>query len=192
MLSESALIGEVKKRNKRAMEELHGRYAGVLLGICMRYCGSLADAEDVLHDAFLRILAGIDTFTERQNCSFEGWLKKVTVNTALNYLRKKSRMNFLIDLDESLENLSDNDQGTVSVFDVAGNLTIDQILQMVCELPVGYRTVFNMYVFEDFSHKEIALELNCSESTSKTQLFKARAILQRKIMEAIGKEAIEI
>jgi len=63
---------------------------------------------------------------------------------------------------------------------------------MVCELPVGYRTVFNMYVFEDFSHKEIAFELNCSESTSKTQLFKARAILQRKIMETIGKEAIEL
>jgi RNA polymerase sigma-70 factor, ECF subfamily len=192
MLSESALIRGIKKRNKSAMEELHGRYAGVLLGICMRYCGNLADAEDVLHDAFLRILAGIDNFTERKNSSFEGWLKKVTVNTALNHLREKSRMNFMIDLVESLENLSDNDQAAASVFDIACNLTIDQILQMVCELPVGYRTVFNMYVFEDFSHKEIAVELNCSESTSKTQLFKARAILQRKIMKTIGKEVIEL
>ena len=87
MFSESSLISEVKKRNRKALEELHNRYAPALFGLSVRYCGNRTDAEDVLHEAFIKILSGIDSFVERPGSSFEGWLKRITVNTALNFIR---------------------------------------------------------------------------------------------------------
>jgi len=191
MFSETALIREVKKRNRKALEELHSRYAPSLLGLSMRYCGNRTDAEDVLHDAFLKILTHIDTFTERQGSSFEGWLKRITVNTALNYIRGKAKTNLLVGLYPLLEELQEEAPDEDPLVKLGEYLTKDLILQMVCELPLGYRTVFNMYVFEEFSHKEIASELNCTENTSKSQLFKARSILRKKILEKVNKQMIE-
>jgi RNA polymerase sigma-70 factor (ECF subfamily) len=191
MLSEKALIQEVKKRNRKALEELHNRYAPVLLGLSLRYCGNRSDAEDVLHDAFIKILSGIKSFDERPNSSFEGWLKRITVNTALNFIRHKTKTNFLVGINPSLEDMQEEQTADDPFLKMGEFLTKDIILQMICELPDGYRTVFNMYVFEEFSHKEIASELNCTENTSKSQLFKARSILKRKILEKVDRLMIE-
>jgi len=190
MFSESALLREVKKKNRQALEQLHDRYAPVLLGLSLRYCGNLADAEDVLQDSFIKILAGIDSFTERPDSSFEGWMKRITVNTALNFLRDRSKINKWVELDPSQEQLSFQEEEEVSLAGFAGLLEKNEILQMICDLPYGYRTVFNMYVFEEYSHKEIAELLNCSESTSKSQLFKARAILRKKVTEVLDRQII--
>jgi len=190
MFSEKALIKEVKKRNRKALEELHNRYAPVLLGLSMRYCGNHADAEDVLHDAFIKILSGINSFDERPNSSFEGWLKRITVNTALNFIRHKTKTIFLVGINPSIEDMQEEQTADDPFMKMGEFLTKDIILQMVCELPDGYRTVFNMYVFEEFSHKEIASELNCTESTSKSQLFKARSMLRKKILEKVEKQMI--
>ena len=191
MLSEKALIQEVKKRNRKALEELHNRYAPVLMGLSLRYCGNRSDAEDVLHDAFIKILSGINSFDERPNSSFEGWLKRITVNTALNFIRSKTKTNLLVSVNLMVEDLQEEQTADDSFLKMGEFLTKDIILQMIYELPDGYRTVFNMYVFEEFSHKEIALELNCTENTSKSQLFKARSILKRKILEKVDKQMIE-
>ena len=191
MLSEKALIQEVKKRNRKALEELHNRYAPVLMGLSLRYCGNRTDAEDVLHDAFIKILSGINSFDERPNSSFEGWLKRITVNTALNFIRSKTKINLLVSVNPMVEDLQEEQTAEDSFLKMGEFLTKDIILQMICELPDGYRTVFNMYVFEEFSHKEIASELNCTENTSKSQLFKARSILKRKILEKVDKQMIE-
>lgn len=191
MLSEKALIQEVKKRNRKALEELHNRYAPVLMGLSLRYCANRSDAEDVLHDAFIKILSRINSFDERPNSSFEGWLKRITVNTALNFIRSKTKTNLLVSVNPMLEDLQEEQTADDSFLKMGEFLTKDIILQMICELPDGYRTVFNMYVFEEFSHKEIALELNCTENTSKSQLFKARSILKRKILEKVDKQMIE-
>jgi RNA polymerase sigma-70 factor, ECF subfamily len=191
MLSEKALIQEVKKRNRKALEELHNRYAPVLMGLSLRYCGNRSDAEDVLHDAFIKILSGITSFDERPNSSFEGWLKRITVNTALNFIRSKTKINLLVSVNPMVEDLQEEQTADDSFLKMGEFLTKDIILQMICELPDGYRTVFNMYVFEEFSHKEIASELNCTENTSKSQLFKARSILKRKILEKVDKQMIE-
>ncbi len=191
MLSEKALIQEVKKRNRKALEELHNRYAPVLMGLSLRYCGNRSDAEDVLHDAFIKILSGINSFDERPNSSFEGWLKRITVNTALNFIRSKTKTNLLVSVNPMVEDLQEEQTADDSFMKMGEFLTKDIILQMICELPDGYRTVFNMYVFEEFSHKEIASELNCTENTSKSQLFKARSILKRKILEKVDKQMIE-
>lgn len=189
MLSESALIKGVQKRNREALEELHDRYAPALLGLCMRYCGNRTDAEDVLHDAFIKILMSVGKFMERPNSSFEGWLKRIAVNTALNFLRDKTKMSRVVELEPVQEWIPEEEEET-SLAAFAGRLEKDEIMAMICELPHGYRTVFNMYVFEDFSHKEIAEALNCSENTSKTQLFKARAMLQKKITEVLSKQSV--
>jgi RNA polymerase sigma-70 factor, ECF subfamily len=191
MLSETVLIREIKKRDRRALEQLHDQFAPVLLGICLRYCGNRADAEDILHDAFIKILSNIDSFNERPNSSFEGWMKRITVNTALNFLREKSKMNKWVELDPVQEWLTDEQEEELSLAGFAGLLGKEEILQMICELPHGYRTVFNMYIFEEYSHKEIAGLLNCNESTSKSQLFKARAILKKKIMDVLSKQEIK-
>lgn len=191
MLSEKALIQEVKKRNRKALEELHNRYAPVLMGLSLRYCANRSDAEDVLHDAFIKILSGINSFDERPNSSFEGWLKRITVNTALNFIRSKTKTNILVSVNPMVEDLQEEQTADDSFLKMGEFLTKDIILQMICELPDGYRTVFNMFVFEEFSHKEIASELNCTENTSKSQLFKARSILKRKILEKVDKQMIE-
>lgn len=191
MFSEKALIKEIKKRNRKALEELHIRYAPVLMGLSMRYCGNRSDAEDVLHDAFIKILSGINSFDERPNSSFEGWLKRITVNTALNFIRSKTKTNFLVAINPMLEDLQEEQIADDSFMKMGELLTKENILQMICELPDGYRTVFNLYVFEEFSHKEIAAEMNCTENTSKSQLFKARSILRKKILEKVEKQMIE-
>lgn len=188
MFSETALIRELKKKNRRAHEELHDRYAPILLGLSLRYCGNRADAEDILHDSFIKILSKIDSFIEKPGSSFEGWMKRITVNTALNFLRDKAKMNKWVDIDPLQDQLTNEEEEEVSLAGFAGMLEKNDILQLICELPHGYRTVFNMYVFEDYSHKEIAEIMNCNESTSKTQLFKARAILRKKITELLSKQ----
>jgi len=103
MFSETNLIKEIKNRNRQALEELHDRYAPVLLGLCIRYCGNRADAEDVMHDAFIKILTHIELFMERPNSSFEGWLKRIAINTALNFIRERSKTNRIIDLESQVD-----------------------------------------------------------------------------------------
>jgi RNA polymerase sigma-70 factor (ECF subfamily) len=190
MLTDKALIQGVKNKDRNALLEFHERYAPVLLGICMRYCGIRADAEDTLHDSFIKILSKIETFLERPEGSFEGWLKRITVNTALNFLRDKEKNQRWLDNEHSLDTLQEQDDESDSLVDCASQLKKEDILRMVCDLPAGYRAVFNMYVFEEYSHREIADALGCSESTSKTQLFKARILLRKKLNEIVSKTTI--
>lgn len=189
MLTDSALIKEVKKRNRKALGELHDRFAPVLLGLSMRYCGNRADAEDVLHDAFIKILGGIDNFIEKPESSFEGWMKRITINTALNFLRARSRMSFA-DLDPIAEEAGEGEEEEISFASLSDVIGKKEILGMLCELPHGYRTVFNLYVFEQYSHKEIAEVMNCTENTSKSQLSKARAALRTKISKVLEGKSI--
>ena len=190
MYSETLLIKQIRKGNRKALEELHDRYAPVLLSLSLRYCGNRPDAEDVLHDAFIKILSGIDSFVERPGASFEGWLKRITVNTALNFLREKSKNRRWV-VQDPPEDIPEEDSGTDSLNELGGLMREDEILQMVLELPEGYRAVFNMYVFEDYSHKEISGVLGCSENTSKSQLFKARAMLRQKVLQKVSKQMIQ-
>jgi RNA polymerase sigma-70 factor, ECF subfamily len=192
MSLESSLIKEVISNKKEAKEALYDRYAPLLLGICIRYCGNRHDAEDVLHDAFIKILSGIHRFIEKPNSSFEGWLRRIAVNTALNFIRERSKKKKIIEENPFSDNLPYEDDETDDSFaEMISLLGKDEIMQMICELPAGYRTVFNLYVFEDYSHKEITGVLNCTENTSKSQLFKARGILKKRILELTNKQLIQ-
>ncbi|NCA74921.1 MAG: RNA polymerase sigma factor [Alphaproteobacteria bacterium] len=178
---EADLINKVIAREPDAVEALYDHYAPALLSVGLRYCGNLADAEDILHDSFLKIISNLGNFRQRKNGSLAAWMKRIMVNTALNFLRDRKKTNHFSGLETIEAVIGEEVTDSYETDDQYRNLTQDQIMKIICELPLGYRTVFNLYVMEEFSHKEIAGMLQCSENTSKSQLSKARAMLRKKI-----------
>jgi len=171
---------------------LYDRFAPTLLGLCKRYCGNTEDAEDVLHDGFIKIIQNLGKFKPRSNGSFESWMKRIMVNTSLNHLRKKVKEKNFIDFDSLHEAINPEEQEEDNHFfsEITGKVTRDDLMAMICALPPGYRTVFNLYVFESYSHKEIAELLGFSENTSKSQLSKARSFLRRQLTQILVNKKI--
>jgi len=163
------LITNCQKKNIKAQEQLYKRYASTLFSVCLKYSPNYADAEDTLQDAFMIIF---DKVTQYKNKgSFEGWLKRVTINTALQRYRKQTVLDIINE-----ENIRDVD---VEVDEES--IPLDFLLRIIQELPDRYRLVFNLYVLDGYSHKEIAKMLEISEGTSKSNLARARNILKDKI-----------
>lgn len=170
------LLEGCKKGDRKAQENLYKMLAGRMMGICMRYSKDRLEAEDILQMGFVKVFQKISEF--RGEGSFEGWIKRIMVNTAIESYRKNIRNLAIVDIDE----VYDVPQST---FDMSG-LELKDLLKLVQELSNGYRLVFNMYVIEGFSHKEIANQLGISEGASKSQLSRARAILKEKIIKMEG------
>ncbi len=147
-------------------------YAGKMMGVCLRYAGNHHDAEDILQEAFIKIFAHIHQF--KFEGSFEGWLRRITVNTALKALQKK-KLHFA----EINDNTTAGAQVETNAY---AALHAEQLLKMLNNLPEGYRIVFNLYVIEGYDHEEIAHLLNIQTSTSRSQLVKARKMLQQQII----------
>ena len=170
------------------IKSLYEKHAPSLLSLCLRYCGNIEDAEDILHDGFIKIIRNLHTFRPRKNGSFTGWMKRIMVNTSLNYLRDRAKENKFADIDPIIDRMIIQDEEeSLSMIDPE-KLSQEMLMKMVCELPAGYRAVFNMYVFEEYSHREIARIMNFSESTSKSQLSKARAVLRKKLDQMMVKQ----
>ena len=142
--------------------------------LCIRYVGERDTAEDILQDGFVTLFSRLDSF--KGHGSFEGWARKIFVNTALMYLRKKDALKMSDEI-ETARNLS------TDITSQMQNIGYKELMGLITSLPPGFRTVFNMYVIEGYSHKEIADMLNITETTSRTQLSRARAWLQNKIKE---------
>jgi len=191
MGGEGQLLKDLKKGKKSALESLYNTYAPAFLNVSLRYCGNRADAEDILHDGFIKIIRKIDTFKARSNGSFEGWMRRIIVNTALNHLRDHAKERIFTDVDALRERLADQEEDSSPFDGLQEEIGQDKIMQIICELPYGYRTVFNLFVFEEHSHKEIAGLLGCSENTSKSQLSKSRALLRKKIMQVLQHQNVE-
>jgi len=171
---------EVKSPNQASIGALYDNYAPWLLGICLRYTGNREDAEDVLHDGFMKVIRSISNFKENQTGSLEAWMRKIMVNTALNFIRDQKKEKMFTELDPVLEKATDQEDHD----DYGGyDFSKEQLMDLVCSLPAGYRTVFNLYVMEDYSHREIADLLGISENTSKSQLSKARNFLRKRLLE---------
>lgn len=143
-----------------------------MFAVCLRYMGDRMPAEDILQDGFITLFSKLDSYSGEG--SFEGWARKIFVNTALMSIRKTDALKLSGDLEEA-GNLSSDISTQIQ------NIGYKEIMKIVMKLPDGYRTVFNMFVVEGFSHKEIAQALNISEVTSRSQLQRARMILQEKI-----------
>ena len=174
--SEIKLIEDCIKGKRRAQNKLYKKYADILLGICLRYSRNKSEAEDVLQDGFIKIFTKIKDF--RMEGSFEGWMKRIMINTALLNSRDNLKHYFHADIDVIQERITDD-----VIFEVDDNHSAKEIMKLVQGLPDGYRMVFNLYVFDNYTHKEIAESLGISEGTSKSQLARARKFLQNKLLE---------
>lgn len=183
---EEALIKKAIARDAGAIEALYDTYAPVLLSVCFRYCGNRDDAEDILHDGFIKIIQKIHTFRIRSDGSLEAWMRRIMVNTSLNFLRTRLKERYFTDIDMVADKIELKEDEEPGPGDICSQVDREQVIQMICELPAGYRTVFNLFVFEQFGHREIAELLGCSENTSKSQLSKARALLRKKLNQMVN------
>jgi RNA polymerase sigma factor (sigma-70 family) len=170
-LTEGEIIQGCLKKNAAAEHALFQRYAGVLMTICRRYGGNPTEAEDMLQEAFIRIFKFINQY--QGTGSFEGWLKRITVRSCLQILQAR-KVRFT-DLPDSYQ------ETQTSVPDIIADLDAEEILKQISYLPDGYRMIFNLYVMEGYTHEEIGQILKIKAATSRSQLSKARNMLQAKI-----------
>ncbi|WP_247235911.1 RNA polymerase sigma factor [Telluribacter sp. SYSU D00476] len=170
---EAQLVKALQKADPKAQRQVYEKYSSRMLGVCMRYVGDRMSAEDVLVEGFMRVFDKIDQF--KSEGSLEGWIRRVMVNEALGYLRQRKRLLDDVDLDEA--------QTVPDASPIDQNLEAQELMNIIEGLPTGYRTVFNLYAIEGYSHAEIADLLGISESTSKSQLHRARALLQQLVMD---------
>ncbi|MFK5982395.1 MAG: sigma-70 family RNA polymerase sigma factor [Flavobacteriaceae bacterium] len=170
------LILKCKKQDLKAQGELYKKFSGILFSVCLKYSPNYHEAEDSLQDAFITIFKRIEQFKGKG--SFEGWIKRVTVNTVLQKYRKQKV--FQLTNEQQLE-----EEVVVEVEDNA--VPLDYLLKIVQELPDRYRLVFTMYVLDNYSHKEISELVGISVGTSKSNLARARGILKTKV-EAFQRE----
>ena len=177
-MSEEELSDLCRQGDNRARRELYERYSGALMAVCLRYVADRETAEDVLQDGFIRIFKSMNRFTYIGEGSLKAWLSRVMANEALGYLRKQNaRMQQEVDTDE-IPDMPDEDE---DVDDIPQSV----LMELIRQLPDGYRTVFNLYVFEEKSHKEIAALLGITEHTSSSQFYRAKCLLMKKINKRI-------
>jgi len=171
-MDEEELIAACIRGNSVAQRQLYEKYARKMMGICLRYAGNRETAHDLLHDGFIRLFGKIATY--KGEGSFEGWMRRLFINTALTYLRKKDA------LAQYSEYSMTEESADYSVFE---KLSEEELVAHIAAMPTGFRTVFNLYAVEGFSHSEIAAMLNISESTSRSQYARARSHLQKTVKE---------
>jgi RNA polymerase sigma factor (sigma-70 family) len=174
-IPESDLIVGCLNGSRRMQQELYNRFSPRMYAVCLRYAGNTEEAEDILQEGFVKVFKKLDSF--RSEGSFEGWIRRIFVNTAIEHFRRKR---YLMPVTEKEENTIEGKY--LSVLD---DLAARDIMALVQELSPGYRTVFNMYVVEGYTHKEIADMLGISEGTSKSQLSRAKVILQDMVKKFI-------
>ena len=178
MITENDLLQGCLSGNRRMQEELYRRFSPRMYAVCLRYAGKAEEAEDILQEGFIKVFRKMDSY--RGDGSFEGWMRRIFVNTAIEHFRRKR---YLMPVTEREENTIEGKYNSV-----LDDLGAKDILALVQELSPGYRTVFNMYVVEGYTHREIADMLGISEGTSKSQLSRAKVILQDMVKTFIDRQ----
>lgn len=181
-MGEEELVKQCYLGVNSARKEIYTMYAGQMLNICYRYTGGMDVSHDLLHDGFLKVFSSFSSFTYRGDGSLKAWMSRIFVNTALEYLKKKDVLRQIVPLElvVETEEVQDDDWQRIPT---------SVLMRFVRELPTGYRTVFNLYTFEELSHKEIADILHINEKSSSSQLSRAKAILVKKVNEYIHERA---
>jgi RNA polymerase sigma-70 factor (ECF subfamily) len=169
-MTDESLLQGCLNNNALAQRELYNRYSPKMLSVCYRYAQSRDDAEDMLQEGFIKVFTQIHTF--RNQGSFEGWVRRIMVHTCINFLKKHKKFAESVDI-ASAEHL------TVKEAAIPNMMQAKQVIESIRLLPIGYRTVLNLYAIEGFSHKEIAQMLDIEESTSRSQYTRAKVILEQ-------------
>lgn len=172
--SEPQVIEGCKRGDRKFQEILYHQFTAKLYAICWRYAPNAETAQDLLQEGWIKVFNNIEKY--RGDGSFEGWLKRIFVNTSIEFFRKKANNMYVVTENENIQlpTLTEN---------AIDQLQEEDILRVIQTLSNGYRTIFNMYVIEGFTHKEIAEQLGISEGTSKSQLARAKQILQQKVIQ---------
>ena len=174
--SEEKLAQLLKKGDSAAMKSLYCQYAGYLTAVCSRYIISEEDVRDILHDSFIKIFTSIDKFEYRDVGSLKAWITRIVVNQALKFLKQNEKFTNIQEESDFPVTADNEDPDT-------DDIPATVIQGFIRQLPTGYRTVFNLYVFEEKSHREIAEILNIKEDTSASQLHRAKSMLAKQINE---------
>ncbi len=169
--NQKSLIKKASDHDREAQKQLFEQFSPKMLCVCRQYVKDLHHAEDLMLQGFLKVFTNLAKF--KHEGSFEGWIRRIMVNTCISYLRKKNVINL------SDEDYVFNDTATESL----ENTSVEDIQKLIDQLPEGYKMVFNLYAIEGYKHSEIAQKLGVSESTSKSQLFKARKLLQENYLK---------
>jgi RNA polymerase sigma factor (sigma-70 family) len=175
------ILKQCRKNNRQAQADLYNHLAPKLLGLCLRYLRDRDEAEDVMQDAFVKIFTSIPSF--KGEGSFEGWARRIAVNTALDALKSKNRIYF----ERNLELVKEID----FTEEEQQRLSLQEIMACMDALPTGYRTIINLFLVEGFSHKEIGEKLGISESTSRSQCTRARQALMKLIKAETGTTTVK-
>lgn len=171
-ITEKLLIELCLKQDREAQKQLFDLYAGKMKFLCMRYARYSQEAEDFTQEGFIRVFKNLHQFNHQG--SFEGWIRRIMVNTCLKNLKRKYVTNEISGIEDY--------QHQETYPEIFSKLSVEELMKLVNQLPDGYKTVFNLFAIEGYSHKEIGKLLNIGESTSRSQLAKARKILQKKVL----------
>ena len=176
------IIKRCKQGDRKAQESVYNLLAGKMFAVCLRYSANREDARDMLHDGFVTVFTKIGQF--QYGGSFEGWVRRIFVNIAMERYRNDARLSIVDGVDENSMNYAVHEVEDVDEWG-AYQLTETELLAMVNELPPKYKVVFNLYVVDGLSHRDIAVKLGISESASRSNLLRARAILQKKVNDKV-------
>lgn len=168
------LIQDCIRQKRESQYRLYNLLSGKMFAVCLRYCNDREAAEDVLQEGFVKVFQHLEKF--RGEGSFEGWVRRIFINTAVEHFRKSNRLKTDLTL-EAVEMYAE-------AYKVSDALELEDLMKFIQKLSPGYRTVFNMYVIEGYSHKEISEMLEISEGTSKSQLARARYLLQKMVIDS--------
>lgn len=169
-----ALIKDCVKQKSKAQKELYDLFAPKMMGVCLRYVKSQAEAEDILQEGFLKVFLKLKKYKE--SGSLEAWIRKIIVNTAIDFIRKEKHYLHQLEIKEEIIKGQQEE--------IVATLEAEQLMEIIQQLPDGYRLVFNLYAVEGYSHAEIGEQLQISESTSRSQYTRARALLRRYVSHA--------
>ena len=172
IMTDQELVQACLRKDPKAQRALYDQFAGKMMGVCLRYVKDQIDAQDVLQEGFIRVFEKLNQYSGKG--SLGGWIRMIMINTALIMIRKKKKFSHH-------EEFSDAVEFTREDYGILDSLGAEEIIKLIQHLPDGYRTVFNLYAIEGYSHKEIGQMLGVSESTSKTQFFKAKKHLKKAI-----------
>ncbi len=186
-MTEQAIIAGCLHNDAASQRELFNRYSPKMLSVCYRFAQHREDAEDMLQEGFIKVFTQMHTFQNKG--SFEGWIRRIMVHTSINFLKKYKKFTESLDL-TSAENLEVKEESIASI------MQSKQVVECIRQLPVGYKTVLNLFVIEGYSHREISILLDIEESTSRSQYTRAKAMLstiliKKRIIEA-PKEKFEL
>lgn len=168
-MTEQSILAGCLNNDPSAQRELYNRYSPKMLSVCYRFANSREDAEDMLQEGFIKVFTQMHTFQNKG--AFEGWIRRVIVHTCINFLKKNKKFSNSIDLEQA-DYLEVKEETMPSVMQAR------QIIECIRLLPLGYRTVLNLYAMEGYSHKEIADMLDIEESTSRSQYTRAKSMLE--------------